>query len=629
MCGIAGIMANNREMAVDMQPIISMCNAIAHRGPDDEGFFHEGNLGMGMRRLSIIDLSTGKQPIFNEDERLVIVFNGEIYNYLELRAKLENKGHRFRTHSDTEVILHAYEEFGAGCVDRLNGMFAFAIWDRLTKNLFLARDRIGIKPLYYFHNQQWLIFGSEIKTILEHRDVPREIDPDALSYYLQFGHVIAPKTLFKHIKKLPPGTVLHAGPSGIKLHRYWRCQKQEYTSHSLQEYAEQFLDLFQTSVNRRMIADVPLGAFLSGGLDSSSIVAMMSEVSTNPIETHTIGFTGRDKYHDETPLAKYVSQLFNTKHNEIIVSPDIAGLMTKLVWYMDEPIADSSYLVTYMVSKLASKSVKVILSGVGGDEIFGGYRRYLGVTYDRYFDLLPPSFIRWSSRRVSDLLPADRNSFLMNRFRLAKSYLRSLSLPALERYDTYVSLLSEDVRLEISTYANGSEKGDLHAVRREYFEEGKEFDSLNRILYLDICTSLVDRLLLLTDKMTMACGLEARVPFLDHELVEWALSVPAQYKLKGSKLRYIQKYAMQQYLPPKVIQKRKKGFGCPVGSWFRNELKNFSRDILSPSRLKNQGLFNHAVVERILNLHANKEEDYGDLLFGLLTFQLWHQEFVA
>ena len=627
MCGIAGMLATNPNTSLDKAYLSEMCQTIAHRGPDDEGLFFDGALSMGMRRLSIIDLHTGHQPMTCANGQYVIVFNGEIYNYSELRETLKHKGHRFVTESDTEVVLNAYVEFGPQCLLHFNGMFGLSIWDRFDKRLFLARDRIGIKPLYYFNDSKWLIFGSEIKSILKHPHISREIDPVSLSYYIKFGHVGSPRTLFRDVKKLPPASYLIADSSGMKIEKYWHCIEKNKGNRSIEQCAEEFLDLFEKSVKRRMIADVPLGAFLSGGLDSSSIVAFMSKLSSQPTKTYAIGFSEKDRYHDEREIARYVSETFKTDHHEIEVTPNIADLMQKLVWYLDEPVADTSYLVTYLVSQLASKSVKVILSGVGGDELFGGYRRYLGVTYDRYFDFLPSSLVRWTSKTLSDLLPADRSSPVLNKMRLAKSYLRSLSLSPEGRYDAYVSLLSEDLHTDLMTHSV-KEAEAVFAERHLLYKNGAQFDPLNRLLHLDINTTLVDSLLLFTDKMSMACSLEARVPFLDHELVEWAMSVPMAYKIKGSKLRYLQKYAMKPLLPERVMKKPKQGFGCPVGSWFRNDLKDFTRDILSSSRLRESNLFDQNIIENILVKHERKEEDYSDILFALLTFELWHQTFI-
>jgi asparagine synthase (glutamine-hydrolysing) len=626
MCGIAGILFRDLAATADQRQIQAMCNQITHRGPDDEGVYASGPVGLGMRRLSIIDLSSGHQPMRTEDGRLTIVFNGEIYNYREVQRTLEAKGYGFRTRCDTEVILHAYDEYGPECLQLLNGMFAFAIWDHSRRELFLARDRVGVKPLYLFDDGVTVRFASEIKSLLVDPCVPRTLDGDALDYFLRYGYVAAPATLFRHVRQLPPAHYLIAGPGHTTVRRYWDVDYREGQELSENVWADRVLDTLRQSVNRQLISDVPLGAFLSGGLDSGSLVSLMSEITREPVNTYSIGFTGRDSFHSELEDARFVADRFGTNHHEILVRPDATALIPKLVHHLDQPLADSSFVVTYLVAELARETVKVILSGVGGDELFGGYRRYLGPRLEEAYELVPRA-VRRTLVSASAVLPVDRGTMIGNYARLGRAFLDGDGLDSYHRYDRSVAMLpAGSVRQLCPALRDGD--SELLAARRACFEAQRESDPVVRMMYLDLQTSLPDSLLMLTDKMTMATSIEARVPFLDHELVELAARIPSRLKVRGTRLRYIQKRAMERQLPKQVLGKRKRGFGCPVGNWFRDELRPLLREALAPDRLNAQGLFDAKAVEAAITAHEKRQQDFTDLLLALLTFQLWYDEWM-
>ncbi len=626
MCGIAGVLYRDPAAIVDVSQITAMCDVLTHRGPDDQGVYVSGSVGLGMRRLSIIDLSGGHQPMQTDDGRLTIVFNGEIYNYQDVRRGLAEKGHRFRTQSDTEAILHAYHEYGPACLRLLNGMFAVAIWDGLKRELFVARDRVGIKPLYLYDDGASVRFASEIKALLVDRAIPRELDEHALEYFLRYGYVSAPATLFRHVRQLLPAHYLIASPHQTTVCRYWDVEYHEDSSLSEHECAELVAETLQAAVTRQLISDVPLGAFLSGGLDSGSLVSLMSAGATEPVSTYSIGFAGRDTFHSELEDARFVADRFGTRHHEILVQPDAAALIPKLVHHLDQPLGDSSFVVTYLVSELAQQTVKVILSGVGGDELFGGYRRYLGPRFEEVSEIVPRP-VRRTLARASSFLPVDRGSLWGNYFRLGRSFLSGTDGDPYDRYDRSVRMLSGPCVRALCP-ALRDRGSELFAARRAYFDSQRGTDPITQMMYLDLQTSLPDSLLMLTDKMTMATSLEARVPFLDHELIEVAARIPARLKVQGTRLRYIQKLAMERHLPRQVLARRKRGFGCPVGAWFRHDLRSLLRETLAPDRLRAQGLFDPAWVEAAITAHEKRQEDHSDLLLALLTFQLWYDQWI-
>ena len=544
MCGIYGILSSKIEDHRAEELMTKMGAAMIHRGPDDAGIYIGAGLAFGMRRLSIIDLEGGHQPIANEDKQVWVICNGEIYNYRELRSELEKKGHVFRCHSDTEVIVHLYEEEGLELFKRLRGMFAVALWDARRSRLVLARDRLGKKPLYIARQAGRVLFASEIKAILEEENVSKELDFSALNEYLALGYVPAPLTLFKGIEKVLPGHYVVCDRNDISPHSYWDIDPEVVDHIPEEEWVERVREKLFESVRIRLVSDVPLGAFLSGGIDSSAIVAAMARMTDQPVKTYSIGFEGEDSFYNELPYAGIVARAFATDHHEIVVRPDIADLLPKLIWHMDEPIADSAFVTTYLVARLASQSVKVILSGVGGDELFGGYRRYLGDAFGRYYQMLPAAVrLNWLPSLLAKL-PRDRHSAWKNFFRYAEAFAKAANLSPSERYTSYVTLFSSDMRAEMQNCgANGA--GPSSELMRNYFARCSGAESLNQCIYVDLKTSLADDLLALTDKMTMAMSLECRAPFMDHELVELAARMPAHLKVRGFSMKYILKKAVK------------------------------------------------------------------------------------
>jgi asparagine synthase (glutamine-hydrolysing) len=591
MCGIYGIAGLDWNPSLNREVLARMGRVIVHRGPDDDGHFYNGGVGLGMRRLSIIDLKGGHQPIANEDETIWVVCNGEIYNFKELRDDLEKKGHHFRTHSDTEVIVHLYEDLGVDLFKRLRGMFAIAVWDAQRKRLVLARDRLGKKPLYVARLPGRLLFASEIKSILADHTVSRELNYSALNEYLALGYVPAPMTLFKGIEKLLPGHYLICERNQISQHCYWDLDPETVDHLPEEEWVERVREKLIESTRIRLISDVPLGAFLSGGIDSSAIVAAMARMTDQPVKTYSIGFEGEDSFYNELPYASIVARAFDTDHHEIVVRPDAAELLPKLIWHMDEPIADSAFITTYLVSRLAAQSVKVILSGVGGDELFGGYRRYLGDAFDRYYRLLPRRLRQNWLPSILAKLPRDRHSSWKNLFRYAEAFAKSANLSPSERYLSYVTLFTADAAAELRNRGSNGVR-PTSAAMQSYFTRCTGAENLNQCIYVDLKTSLADDLLALTDKMTMAASLECRAPFMDHELVELAARMPADLKVRGFTMKYVLKKAVQPWLPAEILNRKKRGFGAPMGAWLRRDLKLLVQETLSERQVKKRDCFN-------------------------------------
>ena len=623
MCGIAGIYHFDRSNKVEITDLRAMTDRIIHRGPDDEGHFVHQNIGLGMRRLSIIDIDGGHQPIFSEDRSKVIVFNGEVYNFVDHRDALLQEGFQLSSRTDTEVVLCLYQQFGLDFFEKLNGMYALAVWDETDQSLVLARDRIGIKPLYYYLDQEKLVFASEIKSILELPTVARGLDLEALSAYSQHGFTPAPYTLFQGIRKLPPGHFLRIRNGNCETRRYWEISYREKFRATESELAEELYALLKDSVRYRLVSDVPLGAFLSGGMDSSGIAHLMAELGTQTIKTYSIGFGKGYESYNELDSAGSFARDYSTSHHEILVEPQVADLFPKLIGYLDEPVADSSFIVTYLVSELARETVTVILSGVGGDELFGGYRRYLGVELSRYLRALPTWLRRGVLMRLVGSFPVDRNSNILNYFRLARGYLQASDLPLRDQYQGYTAIFRPELKAEL--LGGGAASADFY---QRYFDECDSDELLDKITHFDLKTSLPEQLLLLTDKMSMATSLEARVPFLDHRLVEFAARIPSHHKIHGMKLRHIQKKAFENRLPDYVLKKKKKEFGAPIGTWVRNELREMVHDVLSPDFLQRQGIFSGHVVSRMLQDHYQKKEDYTDQILALVAFQLWHESYL-
>jgi asparagine synthase (glutamine-hydrolysing) len=623
MCGIHGILV--LDGAPPQREVLSAMGRVTrHRGPDDEGIHQDGALAIGMRRLSIIDVTGGHQPLSNEDGTLWLVANGEIYNYRELTRDLVAQGHRFRTASDCETLLHLYEEHGDDFLEGVNGMFAFALWDARRRRLILGRDRLGIKPLYLFEDARRLIFASEAKGILQVPGVATELDVSVLPSFLTLGYVPAPQSMFRGIRKLPPATLLVAENGRVTQRRYWRPPDHVEKGVDEATWVERVRERIDEAVRLQMVSDVPIGAFLSGGVDSSAVVAMMSKHSER-VKTYAIGFDGgeAEAFYNELPYARQVAALFDTDHHEIVVRPDVVELLPMLLWHMDEPIADSALVTTYLVSQFARRDVTVILSGVGGDELFAGYRRYLGNHYQRRFDRLP-AVMRRAMSAAGARLPSDRHSPLLNTMRLAKGFLAGAGLPLAERYRSYVEVFDEDAAAELMKAPRDNYANPLGAA----FADAGSDDDLNRLLAVDAATQLPDDLLLLTDKMSMAVSLECRVPLLDHTLFELAAAMPQAVKLRGGRLKHVMKTALSDVLPRDILERKKRGFGTPMGAWFKGELAPMLRQLLSRESIERRGLFDHHAISRLIDAHAGNRIDGTDRLLALLNFEIWARLFL-
>ncbi|MCG8605138.1 asparagine synthase (glutamine-hydrolyzing) [bacterium] len=626
MCGICGVTFSDQASSVSRNSLKRMTDAIRHRGPDDEGWVLKGNCGLGMRRLSIIDLAGGYQPIANEDGSVWIVFNGEIYNHIELREELIKKGHTFRTLSDTEAILHAYEEYGEDCPKKLNGMFAFAIWDQNKRMLFLARDRLGIKPLYYYHDAKQFVFGSELKSILQVDSVPREIDPIALDVYLTVEYIPAPYTIFKSIAKLLPGHYLILKDGKAKIGKYWQLDFQEY-DHSKGEIIEQLLSLLQDAVRVRLMSDVPLGALLSGGIDSSAIVALMSRVMDRPVQTFSIGF--KEATYNESQHARTIAEHFKTEHHESVIEANALDLTERLVGHLDEPFGDFSIFPTYLVSKMAREQVTVALSGDGGDELFAGYDTYvanrIGKAYGRFPKVIRHTFLENLLDRVP---PTEKKKGLINR---AKRFVEGMRLPEDLQHTRWMIFLQEAEKAELysadlQTALTGH---DSYGFIRRYFGETRTSDELNRQLYVDIKTYLVDDILVKVDRMSMATSLETRVPFLDHRLVEFTATIPGRHKLKGKSTKHILKQSLKNILPSEILQRGKEGFSIPIKNWLKDDLKPIMLDILDPSVVRRQGFFDPEFVQRLTNEHLTDVENHSHRLWAMMVFGIWQDIYLS
>jgi asparagine synthase (glutamine-hydrolysing) len=625
MCGICGIINRERDHGVDRADIQAMCDAIVHRGPDEEGQHIEGPVGLGMRRLSIIDLSSGQQPIYNEDRTAAIVLNGEIYNHLELRRVLQERGHVFRSHADTEAILHAYEEYGEECPNHLNGMFAFAIWDEKRQRLFIARDRIGKKPLYYYFDDKRLVFASEIKSILRLRGIPREIDPRALDAYLTFEYIPAPMSIFKDIRKLPQGHWLMLEGERLRIQRYWRLHYRA-SAKSEAELADEFVDLLRDAVKIRLMSEVPLGAFLSGGLDSSAVVAMMSQTAASGVKTFSIGFD--NSTYNELPYARAVAAHFNTEHYEEIITPDAVGLTERIVRQLDEPLGDFSVFPTLMVSQMARKHVTVALSGDGGDELLGGYETYIAEQTARRYRRLPGWLRRGLIEPAVALLPpTEKKKGLINK---SRRFIEGCRLPADLQHVRWMIFLSEAEKRLLYSAALRTPLAahDPYGFIRQAFTACNSEAPLDQQEYVDIVTYLVDDIMVKVDRMSMAVSLEARAPFLDYRVVEFCAALPPHLRLNGKRSKYILKEAFRGILPEMILNRRKEGFSIPIKSWMKEELKPMMLDFLSPAALQRTGYFEPGYVQQLIGEHLAGKENHSHRLWALLMFQMWHNEYM-
>lgn len=627
MCGITGFIdlwntSGPRGAEASPNTLDAMCRVIRHRGPDDQGVMLKHGVALGMRRLSIIDLAGGHQPISNEDNSVTIVFNGEIYNYRELQTLLQSRGHRFATNSDTEAIVHAYEEFGPACLDRLRGMFAFAIWDDRHQKLFIARDRVGKKPLYYSVTRGGtLVFGSELKSLLEHPDVERQINPQALDAYFSLGYVPDPISIFANVEKLPPGHHLTFTNGCISVERYWDFSYETNgNGHRPGDYLEELRAILDESVRLRLVSDVPLGAFLSGGIDSSTVVGMMARHMDQPVKTFSIGFN-EDSY-NELKYARLTAKKFGTDHHEFLVTPDICQVVDQVAWHFDEPFADSSAIPTYVVSKLAREHVKVVLTGDGGDELFAGYSRYATERRRSKFNLVPRIVRKGLMAPLSRWLPQGA---------WGRNYLNNVALDPITRYLDNVSVFTGLNKITLYTAAFSDQlrtSSDVSEYFRELSGNVKTDARLDSLLYIDSKTYLPGDILTKVDRMSMAVSLEARVPLLDHKLIEFVTRIPASLKMNGLETKYLFKQAVADLVPAEILNRPKQGFGVPIQQWINQQLRERIRDTLNDPRTLQRGYVSRSHVEQLLDEHERGRRDHAMGLWSLLMLELWHRQYV-
>lgn len=626
MCGICGKFSLNGE-PLELDLIERMTALLSHRGPDDQGIHLEGAVALGHRRLSIIDLSEkARQPIPNEDRTIWLVCNGEIYNYSELQEKVLARGHRLRSGSDNEVILHLYEDYGAECLRFLRGMFAFAVWDGRKQELFLARDRLGKKPLFYAHTPQSFHFGSEIKAITADEAVPRSPDLTAIHHYLTYQYVPTPWTAFEGIRKLPPAHYMIVNHRDISIHCYWKLKYLPKLELSEEELAEQVRERLREAVNLRMVSDVPLGAFLSGGVDSSCVVALMSEAGKGPVKTFSIGF--REKEYDELPYARLVAERFDTDHMELVVEPNAIEVVNELTWHYNEPFADSSAVPTYYVSRMAREHVTVVLNGDGGDENFAGYNRYLANARTLAFHGSARfRTVRMVLPAVLSLLRAggtERGRRFAERVR--GKFTRS---PEMENALRICHFDNEGKEQLYSRSFSESTRGrDSFRLLLDVFAKAEADNFLDRALSADVTMYLPDDLLVKVDVASMANSLEARSPFLDHKFMEFAARIPARFKIKNSTTKYILKQSMGGILPDEVLERSKMGFGVPIDQWFRGELREMVHDTVLSPRAISRGYFKEDALRKIVEAHVTGRANNMNEIWDLLMLELWHQRFI-
>jgi asparagine synthase (glutamine-hydrolysing) len=628
MCGIAGILEFSVDVRADPFVLRRMCDVMAHRGPDDQGAFVQGPIGLGIRRLSIVDLTTGHQPISNEDGTIWLVFNGEIYNHLALREQLIARGHRYRTHSDTETIVHLYEEYGRDCVQHLRGMFAFALWDSKQKRLFAARDRLGIKPLYYCATRDRLLFGSEIKVLLAHPSMRPRFDRAALPEFLAFGYLSGQETFYEDIRKLMPGHALEVGQTGeLTIRPYWDLQMSEPDrSHDEAYYVRTYRDLLEQSVNSHLMSDVPLGVFLSGGLDSSAVAALMTKIRREPIETFSVGYP--EHAYSELPYARTVARHLNSVHHEVsVTSQEFFDALPKLIWHENEPIAWPSSVSLYFVARLARERVKVVLTGEGSDETLAGYSRYAftlkNAGFDRFYRGFVSSLIR---RGIRDFIGTSNWIKASARRKLSHTFLGADGESWTSFYfDNFFSAFNQPDQRGLLTESVAEEFADGAAYRNvlAYWEHSSG-ELLQRLLYTDIKTYLVE-LLMKQDNMSMAASIESRVPFLDHVLVEWAMQVPAGIEIHRMAGKQILKKAMEDLLPNSIIYRPKLGFPTPWSDWLAGPRLDWIESLLLEPRTVGRGYFKPSAVQKLFLEHRAKYRDHYDRIWRLLNLELWQR----
>jgi asparagine synthase (glutamine-hydrolysing) len=605
-----------------------MTSTLAHRGPDDEGFLVRDNVALGHRRLAIIDLATGHQPMSSADGSLTIIYNGEVYNFLDLKNLLISKGRTFRTHSDTEVVLAAYEQYGEDCVKLFNGMFAFAIWDSRRRELFLARDRFGKKPLYYgvFDNQ--FIFGSELKALLGHPSVKKEIDLSALSRYLSYDYIPSPQSIFKGMRKLEAGSKLTVASGGYSSSVYWDLRFDRPKIRDEREAEEILTRLLKESVKRRLISDVPLGVFLSGGIDSSTIVAMMAELmDPKEIKTFSVGF--KESSYDESPAARAVARHFGTDHHEEFLGPQsMLEIFPKVLDTLDEPFADSSIIPTYLVSQFTRRSVTVALGGDGGDELFLGYPSFLAHKIESYMKGLPRALKRFPLNALAALTPTSQVYMGINY--KARAFMRGLDFPEELRHQAWIGsfLPGDQTRLFLPHPALRHDPGEVYQRTGSFFRAAGRVDSLDRASYIYVNTYMSDDILAKVDRASMANSLEVRAPFLDMELAEFAATIPSSFKLRNFKTKRILKNALKGKLPPEILSKRKQGFAVPVAKWLRDDLRGLLLDAFAKKKIDREGIFDHSYINDMCDRFFQDKDDLRKEIWGLFLFEMWYDKWM-
>lgn len=627
MCGICGKYNFGSKKGVEQNLIEAMTDILEHRGPDDRGFYFGQGIGLGHRRLSILDLSSaGHQPMFNEDNTVCVVFNGEIYNYKSLRDGLKRRGHRFRSSCDTEVIVHAYEEYGEDCVNYLSGMFAFGVWDARRKILLLARDRLGVKPLYYYKNDRFITFASEIKSVLVDAEVPKDVDAQSLSNFLTLHYVPGPRTMFEHVEKLQPGHMLVFRDGTSRLKRFWELRKNLAIVNSLEkakeeEVSNRIYSALSSSVQARLQSDVKVGALLSGGLDSSAILGLMTRLSGKPVPSFTVGYSEQgDDDISEFKYSRTAAKYFKSDPHEVVVTARMFNeFLPRAIWHQDEPIGEPASVPLYYASKLArDEGVTVLLTGEGSDELFAGYNRHWGEMLSRYYRLIP-AFIRDSV--MSSLIQ------MIPKAPLLKKGHRSMSIKDFkDRYMSWHTVFADDLKRSLMN-PQSSLKDTYSDVFEPYRSKVDGLKNLDKILMLDLLVWLPDDLLMKKDKMGMATSIEARVPFLDYSFVEFAFQLPERYKVKRLETKYILKKAMERLLPKEIIYRKKEGFPTPISRWIREDLRTFVMDLLCSDNAMRHGYFNRKSVERIVADHMSGRQDNSRLIFPLINFEIWHSLF--
>lgn len=615
MCGICGYVGFEDTLLLQ-----KMTNVIKHRGPDDVGFFTDQGIGLGMRRLSIIDLESGHQPIHNEDESVWVVFNGEIYNFRDLRDSLLEKGHRFCTNSDTEVIVHAYEEFGDECVNYFHGMFAFAVWDATERKLILARDRFGIKPLHYGIIDGALFFSSEIKSILQHDAYKPTLNLQALHDYLSLLYVPPPQTVFTNIFKIPPSHMLTCKNGGISIKQYYDLSCPQHQARTETFYVEKVRALLEESVASHMVSDVPIGVYLSGGIDSSTITALMTKITGGAVQTYSVGFSDESEF-NELDYAHVVSEHLGTTHRDFIVTADAVDVLPLIVKQHDEPFGNATSVLHYLISKEIGQEVKVAMSGTGGDEVFAGYPKYVGVRYAAYYSKLP-SVITYPIEKLLSTLPESRTE--TDLIRWGRMFANAAHLPPAERYYAMIRYFSEAEKRHLySSTLEGHKFAPPSRFIERLFEKAPSKNGESKVFYTELFSFLPSNILEYTDKTSMAVSLEVRVPFLDHKLVEFSTQIPPSLNLKGLTMKYILKKAVKDLLPRQIIARRKMGFNPPIASWLASDASTLVDEYLSPADIERRGCFDCAEVEKLINRHRSGKENLGLKLWSLIFFECW------